>query len=115
MSTFRIRILTVALCAGMCRPAFIAPCAYALPPSQQTQRLPHRAVSRRIGAVKAINGTAITLTPDSGPDINVTVQPATHIVRIAPGRKNLKNATPIQLQDLQVGDRILAGRKDRRR
>ena len=33
------------------------------------------------------------------------------IVRFAPGEKNLKNATPIQLQDLQVGDRILvAGR-----
>ncbi|MGA2377397.1 MAG: DUF5666 domain-containing protein, partial [Candidatus Sulfotelmatobacter sp.] len=32
-------------------------------------------------------------------------------LRIAPGEKDLKNATPIQLQDLQVGDRILVAGK----
>jgi hypothetical protein len=68
-------------------------------------------MSRRIGAVKAINGTSITLTPESGADITVTIQSTAHIVRIAPGEKNLKNATPIQLQDIQVGDRILVGGK----
>lgn len=66
---------------------------------------------RAIGSVKAINGMVIALTPDSGSDINITVQPATRIVRIAPGEKDLKNATPIQLQDIQVGDRILVGGK----
>jgi len=69
------------------------------------------AATRRIGAVKAVNGTVIILTPDSGSDLNVTVQPATRIVRIAPGEKDLKNATPIQLQDVQVGDRVLVGGK----
>ena len=69
------------------------------------------AAARRIGAVKAVNGTVITLTPDSGPDLNVTVQPTTRIVRIAPGQKDLKNATPISLQDVQVGDRTLVGGK----
>lgn len=67
--------------------------------------------TRVIGAVKAINGTAITLTPDSGPAVDVTVQPATRMVRIAPGEKTLKNAVPIQLTDIQVGDRILVGGK----
>jgi hypothetical protein len=51
------------------------------------------------------------LTPESGPDINVTVLATARIVRIPPGEKDLKNATPIQLQDLQVGDRILVGGK----
>ena len=69
------------------------------------------AATRRIGAVKAVNGTVITLSPDSGSELNVTVQPATRIVRIAPGEKDLKNATPIQLQDVQVGDRVLVGGK----
>jgi hypothetical protein len=69
------------------------------------------AVARRIGAIKAIDGTAITLTPDSGPDINVTVSATARIVRIPPGEKDLKNATAIQLGDLQVGDRILVGGK----
>jgi hypothetical protein len=61
---------------------------------------------KAIGAIKTISGTAITLTPDSGPDVSVAIQPATQILRIAPGEKSLSNATPIQLQDLQVGDRI---------
>jgi Domain of unknown function (DUF5666) len=72
----------------------------------QAQTAGQPAVARRIGAIKAITGNAITLTPDSGPDIVVTVQPNARILRIAPGEKDLKNATPVQLADLQVGDRV---------
>jgi hypothetical protein len=80
-----------------------------MPSGQQTQQpAAARAVAKRIGAIKAINGNEITLTPDSGPDVKITVQAATQIVRFAPGETNLNNATPIQLQDLQVGDRIRA-------
>jgi hypothetical protein len=79
-----------------------------LPPSQ-AQTAPAAPSVRHIGAIKAISGTSITLTPDSGPEVNVVVQPTTRLLRIAPGEKNLKNATPLQLQDLQVGDRILVG------
>ena len=64
------------------------------------------AVARRIGAIKAIHGNVITLAPDSGPEVAVTVQSNARLLRIAPGEKDFKNATPIQLQDLQVGDRI---------
>jgi len=72
----------------------------------QTQTAGQPAVARRIGAIKGITGNAITLTPDSGPDIAVTVQPNARLLRIAPGEKDLKNATPVQLSDLQVGDRV---------
>jgi hypothetical protein len=79
---------------------------------QSAQETPAQsAATRRVGAIKAISGTTISLTPDSGPEVVVAVQQTTHILRIAPGEKNLKNATPIQLQDLQVGDRILVGGK----
>jgi len=67
------------------------------------------AATRRIGAIKAINGSTIALAPDSGSEITVTVQPGTRVLRLAPGEKDLKNATPIPFQDLQVGDRILVG------
>jgi hypothetical protein len=83
--------------------------ASVVPPAPQAQTAPAAPSARRIGAIKAISGTSITLTPDSGPEVNVTVQPTTRLLRIAPGEKNLKNATPLQLQDLQVGDRILVG------
>lgn len=69
------------------------------------------ATTRRIGAITAINGSTITLKPDSGSDVTVTVQPNTRVLRIAPGEKDLKNATPIALPDLQVGDRVLVGGK----
>jgi hypothetical protein len=47
------------------------------------------------------------LTTDAGSDVTVLVQDATKLVRIAPGQKDLKDATPIALADLQTGDRLL--------
>jgi hypothetical protein len=105
------RILLIALCAASAASLCMVPSGYAMPSSQQTQAAGASAASRRVGAVKAINGTVITLAPDSGPDLNVTTQATTRILRIAPGEKDLKNATPIQLQDLQVGDRVLVAGK----
>ena len=72
----------------------------------QPQDAPQAALARRIGALKAISGTTLTLSQDSGPDVVVTVQPNARILRIAPGAKDLKDATPVRLQDLQVGDRV---------
>jgi uncharacterized protein DUF5666 len=63
-------------------------------------------IARRIGAIKAITANGITLAPDTGPEITVTVEPNARLLRIAPGAKDLKSATPVQMQDLQVGDRI---------
>jgi hypothetical protein len=65
-----------------------------------------QSVAKKIGTIKAINGNVITLAPDSGAEITVTVQPTAKILQLAPGEKDLKNTTPIQLQDLHVGDTI---------
>lgn len=61
-----------------------------------------------VGVVKAISGNVITLSTDAGPTVNIVVQDSSRMVRIAPGQKDLKDAAPIQLQDVQVGDRVLA-------
>ena len=66
------------------------------------------AVAKSIGAIKAINGSVVTLVPNSGPEVAVTVLPSARLLRLVPGEKDLKNAAPIQLQDLQVGDTIRA-------
>jgi hypothetical protein len=63
--------------------------------------------ARPVGTIKSISGNTITLTTDAGSDVTVLVQDATKLVRIAPGQKDLKDATPIGLADLQTGDRIL--------
>src|SRR6266852_6695598 len=103
------RLLAIAFCVGGAISSHLLPFCHATASVQQTQEATStRAVAKRIGAIKAINGTEITLTPDSGPDVKITVQPATQIVRFAPGETNVNNATQIQLQDLQVGDRIRA-------
>jgi hypothetical protein len=65
------------------------------------------APSRVIGTVTAIHGSQIRIKADSGTETAVTVQDSTRILRTAPGQKDLKDATPIGLQDLQVGDRAM--------
>lgn len=62
---------------------------------------------RYVGAIKAITDTGISVASDSGQEVQVTFQDATRILRVAPGEKDLKNATPLQKQNLQVGDRVL--------
>jgi co-chaperonin GroES (HSP10) len=83
----------------------LSPACFASTPGQ-AQDAGQPAIARSIGAIKAISGNAITLAPDSGPEITVTVQPNARLLRIAPGEKDLKNATPVQMQELQVGDRV---------
>lgn len=65
--------------------------------------------TRVVGVIKSISGNTIALTTDAGADINVTIQPTTRLMRLAPGQTDLKAATAIQLSDVQVGDRMLVG------
>ncbi len=102
------RVIT--FCAASTASGLVVPVCHAVS-SGQTQASAPGPAARRIGAVKAITGTTIALTPDTGPEVSISVLPATRILRIAPGEKDLKNATSIQLQDIQVGDRILVGGK----
>jgi hypothetical protein len=64
------------------------------------------AIAKRIGTIKAMNSNGLTLAPASGPEVSVTLQPTARILRLAPGDKDLKNATPLQAQDLHVSDTI---------
>jgi hypothetical protein len=64
-------------------------------------------VQRSVGVIKALADNGITLTSDAGEEVRVSLQNSTRILRVAPGEKDLKNATPLQMKDLQVGDRIL--------
>jgi hypothetical protein len=64
---------------------------------------------RVVGVIKSVDGNTVTITTDTGSEINVTIQPTTRLVRMAPGQTDLKSATAIHLSDVQVGDRMLAG------
>jgi hypothetical protein len=109
MHSMRFTVLALAVCASgifaSASPAGVALGAHsalqAPQPAQQT------AIAKEVGAIKKIDGSAITLTADSGSDFTVSVQGPTKILQIEPGQTDLKSATPIQLADLQAGDRIL--------
>jgi hypothetical protein len=64
-------------------------------------------IAKPFGTVKLVNGNTITLTTNSGSEVDVLVEDSTRLVKTAPGQKDLKGATPIQLKDVQAGDRVL--------
>ena len=60
-----------------------------------------------LGTIKTISGNTLTLTTDAGTEIKVVVSADAKLIRVPPGSKDLKEAAPLQLADLQAGDRIL--------
>jgi len=73
-------------------------------PQSATAQTPNAA--RPMGTIKSISGNNIILTTDAG-DVTVRVQDGARLLRVEPGQKDLKEAVPLQLQDLLAGDRIL--------
>ena len=69
------------------------------------------AATRKVGTIKAIDGQTVTLKVDSGPDIKVIIQDSTSLKRRPADASDAKTFVPIQLQDVAVGDRMLAGGK----
>jgi len=99
---FLITTICLSLSAGGAARSRAAQAQAGRQPSTQTP-----AAARPVGTVKSISGNTVILTTDAGGDVTVQVQDATKLVRIAPGQKDLKEATPVQLADVQPGDRIL--------
>ncbi len=99
-------LIAAAALAGS--PGALAREANAANAQPQQQPAAQSQLAKPVGTVKAIAGNTITLASDSGADVNVTVQDSTRIVRTIPGQKDLSKATPLQLQGVQVGDRVLA-------
>jgi hypothetical protein len=64
-------------------------------------------VSRTAGTLKSAGADSITITSDSGSELTATLTASTRILRVPPGQTDLKNATALQPQDLQPGDRVL--------
>jgi hypothetical protein len=66
-------------------------------------------IAKAVGTIKSIQADSITVAPESGGegDIVAKLTGSTKILRVPPGEKDLKNATALQAQDLQMGDRVL--------
>jgi hypothetical protein len=60
-----------------------------------------------LGTIKAISAGELTLTSDAGAEVKVSLPAEVKLLRVPPGSIDLKEAMPMQLSELQAGDRIL--------
>ena len=60
-----------------------------------------------VGTIKSISGNTLTLTTDTGAELKVELPSDVKLLRVPPGSRDLREATAIQLNTLQPGDRIL--------
>ncbi len=100
-SRFRPQLRDALLCAALALPAASALAQNAAPAASPAQRI--------LGSVTAISADSVTVHQEGpgGADTVVAITPQTHLLKTVPGAKSLKDATPIQLTDLAVGDRVL--------
>ena len=103
MGSARI-VVTFVLAGGL---AAAAGPLQAAPVGAAQQQTAPAAASRMVGLITAIDGKTLTIKPDTGDTVKVTVSDTAKVVQTAPGAKTLAGATPIQFSDLTVGDRVL--------
>src|SRR5215471_8491483 len=68
---------------------------------------PVASTPRVLGTVQSISGNAVTVLSDLGNTSTVSIESATKLLQIEPGKTDLKETTPLSLSDLQPGDRVL--------
>ncbi len=83
-----------------------------VPTAQAKESTQTRTAARKtpssLGTIKSIAGNNLVITCDAGIDVPVVIQDSAKFVRVEPGQKDLKDAQPIQMSELQVGDRVVA-------
>jgi hypothetical protein len=60
-----------------------------------------------VGTIRAISADSLTLGTDTGTELKLQLLTDVKVLRVPPGSKDLKEAAPIQLSELQPGDRVL--------
>ena len=73
----------------------------------EAPQAPGAAAAKAVGTIRSISGNSVIIRGVGGGEATILIQDSTRMVRTAPGQKDLKGATPIQLQELQAGDRLL--------
>ncbi|SEF98653.1 hypothetical protein SAMN05421819_1573 [Bryocella elongata] len=68
----------------------------------QATATPHQS-----GTVKSVEGDSLTVTNAAGQDYTVKVPAGVSILNVPPGAKSLSTATPGQISDVAVGDKVI--------
>jgi PAS domain-containing protein len=71
---------------------------------------PARAPARVLGEVTKLDaaGRRITLKTDAGQEVTIVTDAETSVLRAQPGARDLTGATPVELAEIALGDRVLA-------
>ena len=80
---------------------------YVLAQEKPAQSSGGEQVVKAVGTIKTIQVDLITVAAESGGEVTAKLTGSTKILRVPPGEKDLRNATALQPQDLQPGDRVL--------
>jgi hypothetical protein len=107
----RVLSATAALMLFMIAPMLIVPIltspGYLLAQDKSASGSGGAQVAKAVGTIKSIQPDSITIASESGGEVTAKLADSTKILRVPPGEKDLKNATTLQAQDLQTGDRVL--------
>jgi hypothetical protein len=60
-----------------------------------------------LGTIQSITADSLAVKSDAGVDVKVQIPAGVKVLQVPPDSKDLKQATPIQVTDLQPGDRVL--------
>jgi len=100
---FTACLLTVLFTLTLAGPGYV--CAQGKPASAPGEAQ----IAKTVGTIKSIAADSITVATESAGEgeISARLTSSTKILRVPPGEKDLKNATALESQDLQIGDRVL--------
>ena len=100
---FTTCLLTVLFTLTLAGPGYVCSQGKPASTSGDTQ------IAKAVGTIKSIEADSITVAAESAGagEISARLTNSTKILRVPPGEKDLKNATALQSQDLQIGDRVL--------
>jgi hypothetical protein len=79
----------------------------ALAQDKTSSSSPGAQVAKAVGTIKSIQPGSIIVSVESGGEVTASLAGSTKVLRVPPGEKDLKDATALQVQDLQPGDRVL--------
>jgi len=93
----------IAIAFALMTPAALAAAGRTPAPGRQSGQ---PQLVRHLGTIKSIKGNTIVLTTDEGPEVTAVVKQGARMLRVEPGEKDLSHAVPLDLADLQPGDRV---------
>lgn len=100
-------VAVLAAAAGLAGASGLAEYHIALAQAPAPAPSPSSAPGRIMGSLVKVDGQKLTLKDQQGAETTVTLSDSTKLLQIAPGQTSLSSATPIQLTDIQPGDRLL--------